>query len=488
MCYGMAMWCFYDKLFIGGEWVRPASQETIRVVSASTEEVIGSVPKGVAADADAAVAAARRAFDDPTGWSTWPPERRADALIRLAEYIDKYSASTAIRVSSQNGMPVSIGKLTEGVMPAILLRYYAGLIRNTPVEVHRPSLVSGTTAVRREPLGVVAAIVPWNFPQSLTFFKLAPALAAGCTVIIKPSSETVLDAFLLADAVEEAGLPPGVVNVVPGDGRTVGTHLVQHPGVDKVAFTGSTDAGRTIAEQCGRLLKPVTLELGGKSAGIILDDVDLHHSMKSMFSSTLLNNGQTCFISTRILAPESRYDEVVEAFTAMAAALRVGDALDPRTQIGPVATARQRHSIEAHIAQGKAEGARITTGGQRPQDLDRGWFIEPTIFADVDNHATIAQEEIFGPVLSIIRYRDEDDAVRIANDSVYGLGGTVWTADPEHGLAVARRVHAGAIGVNGFTLDHGAPFGGVKSSGLGRELGPEGLYPYQQIKSVYLPA
>ncbi|WP_280426867.1 aldehyde dehydrogenase [Nocardia carnea] len=488
MAYGTDMWCFYDRLFIGGEWVRPASTNTIRVVSASTEEVIGAVPQGNETDADAAVAAARRAFDDPTGWSTWSPGQRADAMLRLATALDKYSGITAIRVSSQNGMPLSISKQTEAVMPATLLRYYAGLIRDIPVEERRPSQVRGTTAVHKEPLGVVAAIVPWNFPQSLTFFKLAPALAAGCTVVIKPSPETVLDAFLLADAVEEAGLPPGVVNIVTGGGRTVGAHLVNHPGVDKVAFTGSTEAGRTIAEQCGRLLKPATLELGGKSAGILLDDVDLARSMRSMFAATLLNNGQTCFISTRILAPEHRYDEVVEAFTAMASSLRVGDALDSKTQIGPVATARQRQSIEAYIARGKNEGARITTGGRRPADLDRGWFVEPTIFAEVDNGAAIAQEEIFGPVLSIIRYRNEDEAVKIANDSAYGLGGTVWTADTERGLAVARRIQAGAVGVNGFTLDHGAPFGGVKSSGLGRELGPEGLSPYQQLKSVYLPA
>lgn len=482
------MWCFYDRLFIGGEWARPASRNTIRVTSATTEEVIGVVPEGNETDADAAVAAARRAFDDPTGWATWTSEARADALLRLASVLDRYSGITAVRVSSQNGMPLRTSRQTEAIMPATLLRYYAGLTRDAPLEERRPSQAGGTTAVRKEPLGVVAAIVPWNFPQTLTFFKLAPALAAGCTVVVKPSSETVLDAFLLADAVAEAGLPAGVVNIVTGGGRTVGTHLIHHPGIDKVAFTGSTEAGRTIAEQCGRLLKPVTLELGGKSAGILLDDVDLARSMRQMFASTLLNNGQTCFISTRILAPETRYDEIVDAFTAMAASLRVGDALDVETQIGPVATAHQRKSIEDYIARGKSEGARITTGGRRPADLERGWFIEPTIFADVDNDAVIAREEIFGPVLTVIRYRDEDEAVRIANDSTYGLGGTVWTADAEHGLAVARRIQAGAVGVNGFTLDHGAPFGGVKSSGLGRELGPEGLRPYQQLKSVYLPA
>ncbi|OBK86203.1 aldehyde dehydrogenase [Mycolicibacter sinensis] len=478
----------YDRLFIGGEWVAPASPQTINVVCASTEERIGVVPKGIRADADAAVAAARLAFDDPSGWAHWPAQQRAAAMFRLADAIEARSAEFTHRVSSQNGMPVRIGRQTEGAQPAMLLRYYADLSADLPAEETRQSLVSGSTVVRKEPVGVVAAIVPWNFPQSLTMFKLAPALAAGCTVVLKPSSETVLDAFLLAEAVKEADLPPGLVNVVTGSGRDVGAHLVSHPDVDKVAFTGSTEAGRTIAEQCGRLLKPVTLELGGKSAGILLDDVDLSCTMKAMFGATLLNNGQTCFISTRILAPRTRYPEVVDAFSAMAAALPVGNALEERTLIGPVATPQQRDTVEAYIAKGKAEGGRITAGGGRPPHLTRGWFIEPTVFADVDNDTTIAREEIFGPVLTVIPYTDDAEAVRIANDSAYGLGGTVWTADPERGLDIARRVHTGSVGVNGFTLDPGSPFGGVKASGLGRELGPEGLAAYQQLKSVYLPS
>lgn len=312
-------------------------------------------------------------------------------------------------------------------------------------------------------------------------------MAAGATVVLKPSPETVLDAFLLAEAVVEAGIPAGVINIVPG-GREIGAYLVSHPGVDKIAFTGSTAAGRSIAETCGRLLRPVTLELGGKSAAIVLDDaeLELEKIAEQLFTATLLNNGQTCFLGTRVLAPRARYGEIVDLFTGFAAALRVGDALDPNTQIGPMASARQRERVESYIAKGRAEGARVTTGGGRPDGLGKGWFVEPTIFADVDNNHTIAQEEIFGPVLSVIPYGDEDEAVRIANDSDYGLGGTVWTSDPERGVAVAKRVQTGTIGVNTYLPDPTAPFGGVKASGIGRELGPEALANYQQLKSVYL--
>lgn len=477
----------YGSLFIDGGWVPPSSSRRIAVHSASTEELLGHVAAGEEADVDAAVAAARWAFDDPAGWANWEPAARADALERFAAELASRSEAIVQRVSSQNGMPVRIGRQTEGVVPANLVRYYAGLIRKQEQEERRPSMVAGTTAVRREPIGVVGAIVPWNFPQSLTFFKLAPALAAGCTVVLKPSSETVLDAMLIAEAAIAAELPSGVLNIVPGSGRGAGAHLVSHPDVDKVAFTGSTEAGRSIAETCGRLLRPVTLELGGKSAGIILDDADLAVCMKGMFSSSLLNQGQSCFISTRILAPRSRYEEVVDAFTALASSLKIGDALDESTVIGPLASAKQRDSVEAYIAKGWAEGGRITTGGGRPAGFERGWFVEPTIFADVSNDDTIAREEIFGPVLAIIPFTDDADAVRIANDSEFGLGGTVWTADVERGLAVSRRMQTGTVGVNGFTMDPGAPFGGVKSSGLGRELGPEGLSAYQQFKSIYLP-
>ncbi|UCZ62491.1 aldehyde dehydrogenase family protein [Mycolicibacterium phocaicum] len=393
MSYGVVVGYFYDQLYIDGHWQAPTLSEEISVVSAASEECVGRVPLGGTADVDRAVAAARRAFDDPHGWARWSPNDRAEVLRRFADELDSRKSEMVRRVSLQNGMPVSIGAQTEGAYPALLLRFYADLITGQAAEETRRSLVAGSTVVRKEPIGVVAAIVPWNFPQSLTFFKLAPALAAGATIVLKPASETVLDAFFMAEAAEAAGLPAGVLNVVTGDGHDVGSHLVTHPAVDKVAFTGSTGAGRTIAEQCGRLLRPVTLELGGKSAGIILDDVDVPTIAKQLFGATLLNQGQTCFISTRILAPQSRYDEIVDMVTALAKSLPIGDPLDRSTLIGPLASAKQRATVERYIRVGQAEGGRITTGGGRPAHLDRGWYIEPTIFADVDNRSTIAQDE-----------------------------------------------------------------------------------------------
>nr|AAC15840.1 hypothetical aldehyde dehydrogenase precursor [Rhodococcus rhodochrous] len=477
----------YDSLFIGGDWIAPSSSKRITAISASTEQPIGSVPEAQEADVDAAVAAARRALDDPAGWAHWAPAARAAAIERLADVLERRAEDVVQCVSAQNGMPVAVARQLEGVFPVVLLRYYAGLARDTATEETRPGLFGGSTLVCREPLGVVGAIVPWNFPQTLAAFKYAPALAAGCTLVIKPSPETVLDAFVFAEAVAEAGIPAGVVNVVPG-GREVGAYLVEHPGVDKISFTGSTAAGRSIGEVCGRLLRPVTLELGGKSAAIVLDDagLDLQTMSEKLFAATLLNNGQTCFLGTRVLAPRSRYSEIVDLFTDLAGTLKVGDALDDTTQIGPMATAAQRDRVEQYIAKGLGDGARITIGGGRPADQDKGWFVEPTIFADVENNHTIAQEEIFGPVLSVIPYSDEDEAVRIANDSDFGLGGTVWTNDPDRGLALAKRVQTGTIGINGYLPEPTAPFGGVKASGLGRELGPEALSNYQQLKSIYL--
>jgi aldehyde dehydrogenase (NAD+) len=476
----------YDSLFIGGEWVRPSSPARIDVTSASTEEFIGSVPGAQEADVDAAVAAARRAFDDPGGWSQWEPAERAAAIERLADQLEARGEEMARRVSAQNGMPISIATQLEGGFPVIVLRYLAGLLASATFEEERPGVLGGTTIVRREPIGVAAGIVPWNYPQTLAAFKYAPAMAAGCTVVLKPSPETVLDAFLFAEAVVAAGIPAGVINIVPG-GREVGAYLVAHRDVDKVAFTGSTAAGRRIAETCGRLLRPVTLELGGKSAAIVLDDADLDLAKigNDLFAATLVNNGQTCYLGTRVLAPRSRYDEVVETMAAFASSLTVGDALDPATQIGPMASLTHRDRVEGYIAKGTSDGARLVTGGGRPEHPDRGWFVQPTVFAGVDNASTIAQEEIFGPVLSVISYSDVDDAVRIANDSDYGLGGSVWTADPERGKDVARRVRTGTIGINRYLPDPGAPFGGVKASGIGRELGPDAITAYQQFKSIY---
>jgi aldehyde dehydrogenase (NAD+) len=474
-----------DKLFIGGEWVSSRGSGRIDVVSPSTEEHVGSVPDGAEGDMDAAVAAARRAFDDPLGWRSWSPEDRADLLERLADALEARGEETAHRVSMQNGMPISIARQLEAVFPAVVARYYAGLIRSVDLDETRAGLLGGTIRVARKPVGVVAAIVPWNYPQTLAMFKLAPAIAMGCTIVMKPSPETVLDSLLLAEAADEAGVPAGVLNIVPA-GREVGAHLVAHPGVDKVAFTGSTAAGRSIAEVCGRLLRPVSLELGGKSAAIVLEDADLSNAGEALFGATLLNNGQTCYLGTRVLAPRSRYDEVVETIAAIANAMPVGDALDPATMIGPMASSRHRDRVEGYIRTAKEEGARLVTGGGRP--AGRGWFVEPTVFADLTNDQTIAREEVFGPVLSVIPYDGEEDAVRIANDSDYGLGGSVWTRDAEHGTDVARRIQTGTIGVNQYLPDPAAPFGGVKGSGLGRELGPEGLLAYQQLQSIYLPA
>jgi acyl-CoA reductase-like NAD-dependent aldehyde dehydrogenase len=474
----------YDGFYIGGQWTTPASAARISVTEAATEEHLGSVPEGTEADIDAAVDAARRAFDDPDGWATWSAEQRGAALERFAAALEARGAETARRVSVQNGMPLWLAQTFEAGFPALLLRYYAGLVAAGQEEV-RPGMLGKKSLIRREPIGVVAAIVPWNVPQAISFLKLGPALAAGNTVVLKPAPETVLDAFLMAEAALEAGLPPGVLNVVPA-GREVGAYLVAHPGVDKVSFTGSTAAGRAIAETCGRLLRPVTLELGGKSAAIVLDDADLATSMESFFGATLLNNGQICWLGTRVLAPRSRYDDVVDAVTGLARSLKIGNPLDPDTKVGPLVSDRQRNRVESYIAKGRADGGRLTAGGGRPEGLDRGWYVEPTIFADVDPRATIAQEEIFGPVLAVIPYRDEQEAVAIANDSDYGLGGSVWTSDPGRGASFARKVRSGTIGVNGYVNDPYAPFGGVKSSGMGRELGPEGLQPFQLLKTIYL--
>ena len=474
-----------EHLFIGGDWRPSTSPDTITVISPVTEHPVGRAPDTAPADVDAAVAAARHALT-ASPWATWDAQTRAAAIDRLADALERRADETARLVTAENGMPISVSGAVEGPGPAQTLRYFAQLARTTAQEERRPAASgAGTTVVRREPVGVVAVIVPWNFPQSLTMFKVAPALAAGCAVVVKPAPETVLDAFQLAEAAQEAGLPDGVLNIVTG-GRQTGARLVGHPGVDKVAFTGSTEAGRAIGEACGRLLRPVTLELGGKSAAIVVDDADLAQAVRGLAWACLLNSGQTCYTSSRILAPRSRYAEVVDAVADLAGSLRVGDPADPATRMGPLVSARQRDRVESYIAAGRAEGARVVTGGGRPAGFERGWFVEPTVFADLDNSATVAREEIFGPVLAVIPYDDLDQALAIANDSPYGLAGTVWTSDEDKGLRIARRMHTGTVGVNFYNIDLGAPFGGVKASGLGRELGPEGLAAYVEHKSVYL--
>lgn len=475
------------ELFIGGVWRRPASERRIVVRSATTEEVVGSVPEATEADVDLAVAAARRAFRDPQGWATWDPSDRAAVLERIADEVDARAEATVRVISQQNGMPITIARALEATYPSATLRFYADLIRDQAVEEERPALFVKSTTVRRSPIGVVAGIVPWNVPQSLTMTKLAPALAAGNTIVLKPSPETVLDAFLLADAIVAAGVPEGVVSIVPG-GRELGAYLVSHPDIDKVAFTGSTAGGKAVAAACAGLLRPVSLELGGKSAAIILDDADLDLEKigQSFFTATLANNGQVCFLGTRVLAPRSRYDEVVDVLAALMQHSPLGDPLEDATLFGPMASRAQRDKVSNYIEIGQAEGARTVVGGTgHPDGWDRGHFVRPTLFADVDNSARISQEEIFGPVLTVIGYSDDADAVRMANDSQYGLGGSIWSSDPERALDVARAVETGTIGINGYIPELSAPFGGVKQSGYGKEFGAEGLAAYQQVKSIY---
>lgn len=474
----------YDGLYIGGKWQTPSTTDRIRVHSTATEEYIGSVPEGAEADVDLAVTAARAAFDDPEGWSNWPAMKRAEALRRFADEFEARGEEIANRVTAQNGMPVALSQKWETSNPAQLLRFYADMVSGQEDEI-RPGVKGNQVLVTRSPIGVVGAIVPWNVPQSISFLKLAPSLAAGCTVVLKPSPETVLDAFAVAEAAIAAGLPGGVLNIVPAGG-TVSSYLVSHPGVDKVSFTGSPEVGRLIGETCGRMLRPVTLELGGKSAAILLDDFDLANNLDDLYRASMTNNGQVCWLSTRLLVPESRYDEMVELITQKVSGLKVGDPFDSSTEIGPLVSQRHRERVESLIEQSAAEGARITTGGGRPAGQDSGWFLEPTVFADVDPKGTAAQKEFFGPVLSIIKYTDVQNAIDIANDSDYGLAGSVWSADFDRAVEVAKQVETGTIGINGYATDPSSPFGGVKASGLGRELGPEGLAHYQVLKSVYL--
>ena len=477
----------HDRLFIGGEWVEPASSRTIDVISPHSEELVGRVPEGTEADIDRAVAAARDAFDNGE-WPRLSPEERIAAVQKFSEVYAAHIPDMAAVITEEMGSPISFSNLAQSPAPWMMLNTFLQVAAEYPWEERRQGVLGGDVIVRREPAGVVGAIVPWNVPQFVIMSKLAPALIAGCTIVVKPSPETPLDAFLMADLLNEAGIPKGVVSVIPA-GREVGEHLVRHPGVDKIAFTGSTAAGRRIASICGEQLKRVSLELGGKSAAIILDDADLAATMQGLKFASLMNNGQACVAQTRILASRDRYDEVVDAVSGMVGALAVGDPQDEATEVGPLVAERQQERVEKYIALGQEEGATVAVGGNGPPaGFDKGWYVNPTVFSGVDNSMRIAREEIFGPVLAVIPYDDADDAVRIANDSEYGLAGSVWTGDIDQGLDIARRVRTGTYGVNQYTMDFIAPFGGYKGSGLGREFGVEGLSHYVELKSIVPPA
>ncbi len=472
----------HDRLYIGGELVAPAGSATIEVINPFTEEVAGRVPEASEADVDAAVATARRVFDT-TDWSSRPVAERAAILTKVSVGIQARMQELADLIATEMGSPAGWGLFGQALAPSMICDFYASLGDTYVTEEIRAGMF-GPVVVRKEPMGVVAAIVPWNVPLFEAVMKVAPAVVAGCTVVLKPAPETPLDAYVFAEIVEEAGLPKGVLSIVAA-GREVGEYLVTHPLVDKVTFTGSTAAGMKIAAACGERLRPCTLELGGKSAAIVLDDADIATVVPQLMDAGVMNNGQACVAQTRILASRKRYDEMLEAVTEAVAALKVGDPLDPETQIGPLVAERQRDRVLGYIDTGRGEGARVTTGGGRP-DFDRGWFVEPTVFGDVDNKMTIAQEEIFGPVLSVIPFDDEADAIAIANDSAYGLSGSVWSGDAAHGADLARQVRTGTITVNHFGMAFGAPFGGYKHSGLGRELGPEGVDAFMEKKAISL--
>ncbi len=470
----------YHELFIGGRWRAPSTTQRLSVISPHTEQRIGETPEASPQDVDTAVLAARKAFDEGP-WPRLGVEERMDKIEKLAAIYTAETDAIADLITAEMGSPRSFSRLGQGLGAVAQMHLNMATAKDFPWVERRPGLY-GEVHLRRAPVGVVGAIVPWNVPQFLIMPKVIPALIAGCTVVVKPAPETPLDAMWLAEMLEQVDLPEGVVSIVPG-GRDTGESLVRHPGVDKISFTGSSATGRHIAALCGEQLKRVSLELGGKSAAIILDDADIAHTVKQLKMASLMNNGQACVAQTRILVSERNHDDVVDALAEMMSGLQVGDPADEATDVGPLVAQRQQHRVQGYIRSGIDEGARVVLGGA-DSPHDRGWYVRPTLFTDATNDMKIAREEIFGPVLTVLKYTDEADAVRIANDTDYGLAGSVWTSDVARGLEIAGEIRTGTYGINMYTLDTTAPFGGFKQSGIGREFGAEGLSEYVELQTT----
>ncbi|KWX66318.1 aldehyde dehydrogenase family protein [Mycobacterium sp. NAZ190054] len=464
------------ELFIGGEWVTPAGTDVIEVINPATEQVLGSVPGGSEADVDAAVAAARRAFDPLIGVA----ERR-DRLDAVITAMEKRLPGIAETITSEMGAPIRIAQSVQTQVPLAVARAVADAVACFEFEER-----IGNSLVVREPYGVVAAITPWNYPLYQVVAKVIPAIAAGCTVVLKPSNEAPLSVFEFVDALAEAGLPPGVVNLVSGPGRVIGERMAAHPDVDFVSFTGSTGVGSRVGELAGRTVKKVALELGGKSANVILEGADLASAVKVGVGNAFLNGGQTCMAWTRMLVPQARYGEALDLVEAAVSKYTVGDPWDPGTRIGPSASEAQYRTVLGFIERAQRDGARLLTGGAE-KIADTGYFVAPTVFVDVDPDSELGQEEVFGPVLAVIPYRDTEDALAIANGTPYGLSGAVWAADDDTAIAFARGVQTGQLDINGGKYNPAAPFGGYKKSGIGRELGRYGFEEYLQVKSLQLP-
>jgi acyl-CoA reductase-like NAD-dependent aldehyde dehydrogenase len=468
-----------DKIYVGGAWVPSAGTETIDVVNPTTEEVMGRIPQGTSEDVEKAVAAAKEAFP---AWSETSVDDRAKYLQRIAEGLQARMEPLATLISQEMGMPVRLSQMIQVGLPMTTFMSMSQVIQEIPFEEQ-----IGNSKVIREPVGVVGCITPWNYPLHQIAAKVAPALAAGCTVVLKPSEVAPLNAFVLAEIVDEIGLPAGVFNLVSGTGPVVGEAIAAHPDVDMVSFTGSTRAGRRVSELASQTVKKVAVELGGKSPNIILEDADLEKAIPSGVQECYLNSGQTCSALTRMLVPRSRLAEAEELAGKIAQTYTPGDPFGADTRLGPLVSGTQHERVRGYIRKGVEEGAKLVTGGEEPPEgLEKGYFVRPTVFSEVKPDMTIAQEEIFGPVLAIIPYEDEDDAIRIANDTIYGLAGGVWSGDPEHALRVAKKVRTGQVSINGGQFNPLAPFGGYKQSGHGRELGRFGLEEFLTVKSLQL--